>query len=56
MEVLEALQQSLADRGSMPLVEVGCIGLCYAEPIVSVFPPSQPGIVYGNVTPPFAAS
>ncbi len=31
--------------------ETGCVGLCYAEPMVVVFKPDQPGIVYGDVDP-----
>ncbi len=37
------------------IIEVGCIGLCYAEPIVTVIKPKKPGIFYGNVTPDVAA-
>jgi NADH-quinone oxidoreductase subunit F len=55
LEVIESMQQRLADRQlDARISEVGCIGLCYAEPLVAVFLPSQPGIVYGNVTPPLA--
>ncbi|MCC6127070.1 MAG: SLBB domain-containing protein [Pirellulales bacterium] len=56
IEVLEALQRESRNRGlDCPVVEVGCIGLCYAEPIVAIFKPSRPGIVYGNVNAPRAA-
>jgi NADH:ubiquinone oxidoreductase subunit F (NADH-binding)/(2Fe-2S) ferredoxin/ferredoxin len=30
--------------------EVGCIGMCYVEPIVSVYKPGYPVIFYGSVT------
>ncbi|MFC1708631.1 NADH-quinone oxidoreductase subunit NuoF [Candidatus Omnitrophota bacterium] len=33
------------------IIEVGCIGLCYAEPVVCIKKPSQPAICYGEVTP-----
>lgn len=33
------------------IVEVGCIGLCFAEPIITVIKPHKPWIFYGNVTP-----
>jgi len=33
------------------LVEVGCIGLCYAEPIVCIYTPDGPTICYGNIDP-----
>lgn len=32
------------------IIEVGCIGLCYAEPIIMVLKPQQPAVIYGNVT------
>lgn len=32
------------------LIEVGCIGLCYAEPIITIFKKGNPGIFYGRVT------
>ncbi|MGB9977927.1 NADH-ubiquinone oxidoreductase-F iron-sulfur binding region domain-containing protein [Methanobacterium sp.] len=32
------------------IIEVGCIGLCYAEPIITIFKQGKPGIFYGNVT------
>ncbi len=35
-EVLETFRQELGQRGlGGQLIEVGCLGLCYAEPIVS---------------------
>ena len=52
LEVLEALRQELDSRRlESALLEVGCIGLCYAEPLVSVVKPPRPGVCYGNVTP-----
>jgi len=32
------------------VVSVGCNGLCYKEPIVTVHVPGRPKIIYGNVT------
>ncbi len=32
------------------IIDVGCIGLCYAEPIITIFKKGEPGIFYGNVT------
>jgi NADH-quinone oxidoreductase subunit F len=37
------------------LIEVGCIGMCYIEPIINIFKPGQPQIYYGNVTPEAAS-
>jgi NADH:ubiquinone oxidoreductase subunit F (NADH-binding)/(2Fe-2S) ferredoxin len=31
--------------------EVGCLGLCFAEPLVDVMIPGGPRVIYGNVTP-----
>ena len=56
LEVLDALREQLGRRGLDAVVmEVGCIGMCYAEPIVSILKPGRPGISYGNVTPEKAA-
>ena len=37
------------------ITEVGCIGICYSEPLVTIFKPGRPGICYGNLTPETAA-
>ena len=51
-EVLDALRRELARRGIDANVhEVGCLGLCYAEPLVDVKLPGGPRVFYGNVTP-----
>jgi NADH-quinone oxidoreductase subunit F len=36
------------------IIEVGCIGLCYAEPIISIIKKGKPAIFYRNVTPKIA--
>jgi NADH-quinone oxidoreductase subunit F len=55
LESLEVLRREADDRGlECNIVEVGCIGLCYAEPLVSITKPSQPAICYGEVTPRLA--
>ncbi len=52
LAVLEAFKQETAEHGlECNIVEVGCIGLCYAEPIVCIAKPGRPGICYGDVTP-----
>lgn len=33
------------------IIEVGCIGTCYIEPIINIVKPGQPHVYYGNVTP-----
>ena len=50
--VLEAIERDLSRLGIEAIVtQVGCIGLCYAEPIVDIIKPNRPRICYGNVTP-----
>ena len=51
-EVLDALEQELRNRElDCEVVEVGCIGLCYAEPIISIDKPGRPSVFYSEVTP-----
>ena len=52
MEVLEAIRQTLAEqRIEAKIVEVGCIGPCYLEPLMDVALPGEPRVSYFNVTP-----
>ena len=47
-----AVRESLAKHGVEADIEaVGCIGTCYAEPLMDVVMPGQPRISYGYVTP-----
>jgi len=52
LTVLEAIKSELA-RHSIEaiIIQVGCIGLCYAEPLVDIAKPNRPRICYGSVTP-----
>ncbi|NJN95177.1 MAG: NADH-quinone oxidoreductase subunit NuoF [Anaerolineales bacterium] len=48
-ETLAAFQKQ-ADKGlDMVIGQVGCIGVCYLEPVVMITKPGQPTILYGNV-------
>ena len=38
-----------SDGKDITLVHVGCLGLCQAEPLVDVYRPGMPRIVYGHV-------
>ena len=52
LEVLEALQNSFKTcsiNGS--IIEVGCIGLCYNEPLVTIIKNSRPTVFYGKINP-----
>lgn len=52
LEVLETFKQEMQHRNlDCNIIEVGCIGACYAEPIVCITKPFQPGICYGNISP-----
>jgi len=52
MDVLKAVREELARHKIDALVtEVGCIGLCYAEPLMDIVRPDRPAITYRNVTP-----
>ncbi len=50
-ETLEALKREIAARGlAADVMTVGCLGLCYAEPLVEVHHPGQPPVLYGEIT------
>ncbi len=50
--VLETFDRELSDQGIDAIVtQVGCIGLCYAEPLVEIIKPNRPHICYAGVTP-----
>lgn len=50
--VIEAINTELARHNiEASITQVGCIGLCYAEPLVDIVKPNRPRICYGKVTP-----
>ncbi len=52
LDVVEALKSELLRHHlQAPLIEVGCIGLCWAEPLVIISKPESLQIVYHNITP-----
>lgn len=52
LETIAALQETLAEREiDARIIHVGCIGHCYAEPLVIVHNPGFPPICYYDVTP-----
>ena len=54
--VVAALRDALGAQGvDARLSEVGCIGLCYAEPLLDVQLPGGPRVFYGNFDPERAA-
>ena len=53
--VLEAIETELKKRGiEANITRTGCIGLCFAEPNVTIFTSGETGVFYGNVTPQVA--
>lgn len=51
LDVLETFKKELKKRSiNCNIIETGCIGLCYAEPIVIITKPDRPGICYSNIT------
>ncbi|MBT4512263.1 MAG: (2Fe-2S) ferredoxin domain-containing protein, partial [Chloroflexi bacterium] len=57
IEVLNAIKEQLGEEHqNIPVLEVGCMGHCYAEPLVTIVKPGgeYPPILYGYVTPEIA--
>jgi len=56
LEVLETIKEELAEKNvDAILTEVGCMGYCYAEPLVVITKPGFPPICYAYVTPGIAS-
>ena len=52
LDVIDAFKNEFERRGiDAPIIQVGCIGLCYAEPLVIISKPESLRIVYHNITP-----
>ena len=52
LEVLKAIRGELKRQNlNCPLIEVGCMGHCYAEPVVIISKPGYPSICYGHINP-----
>ncbi|MDP6525457.1 MAG: NADH-quinone oxidoreductase subunit NuoF [Kiritimatiellia bacterium] len=50
-QVLEVIQKTIVEQDIEATVsETGCIGLCYAEPLVELQKPNGPRVLYGNLT------
>ncbi|MFB3886790.1 MAG: NADH-ubiquinone oxidoreductase-F iron-sulfur binding region domain-containing protein [Thermodesulfobacteriota bacterium] len=55
LDVLQALRDQMRERGlDCPVIEVGCMGHCYAEPLVVIRKQGYPPMCYHNVTPMMA--
>ena len=52
MDVLEAINQTIEENDlNVKIVQVGCIGPCYLEPLMDIALPNRPRISYANVNP-----
>lgn len=55
LNTLDVFRKELLKHGvDATIIEVGCIGLCYAEPLVDIIKPGRPRVCYGRVTPEVA--
>jgi NADH-quinone oxidoreductase subunit F len=51
-EVLAFLHEKLTQTGiDAQVIQVGCIGMCFNEPLVDIAKPGLPRISYGRITP-----
>ncbi len=51
-DVITAAEQTLKRLQRLgKILKVGCIGMCYLEPLIAVRKPGKPFVYYGNVTP-----
>jgi NADH-quinone oxidoreductase subunit F len=54
--IVEELERLLTElKIKADIIKVGCIGLCYAEPLIEIVKPGKPGIFYGSLTAETAA-
>ncbi|MBI2831709.1 MAG: SLBB domain-containing protein [Chloroflexi bacterium] len=57
LEVLQAFRDEVSKLNlDCRVIEVGCMGHCYAEPIVIISKPGYPAICYGHVNPVIAGT
>ena len=55
-EILTTLRRELdSSQLEADIIQVGCIGLCYAEPLMEIAKPGRPSVFYGNLTPQLTA-
>jgi NADH-quinone oxidoreductase subunit F len=55
LELVKAIRGELKRQNlDCPVIEVGCLGHCYAEPLVIISKPNYPAICYGRVNPVIA--
>jgi NADH-quinone oxidoreductase subunit F len=55
MNVLHAIEAEMARQNvEATIMRVGCMGLCFAEPMIGIVKPGRPQIIYGDLTPELA--
>jgi NADH-quinone oxidoreductase subunit F len=55
LDVIKAFKDEIAKKKlDCPVIEVGCMGHCYAEPIAIIQKPGQTAVAYGHVNPVIA--
>jgi len=51
LDVLDSIKAALNDNQmEAEILQVGCIGACYLEPIINIIKPGKPHVYYGKVT------
>ena len=56
LDIVEAINREITQKNIEVIVtQVGCIGLCYAEPMIGIIKPGRPQIIYDDLTPALAA-
>ncbi len=57
LELIQEIETFLKDNNlKARIIEVGCIGPCYLEPLVDIKMPEQPRVSYSNVIPKLLAN
>jgi NADH-quinone oxidoreductase subunit F len=52
LDVVDAFNKELTRQGlEVPIIQVGCTGLCHADPFVTISKPGSLRVAYANVTP-----
>ncbi|HPT69775.1 MAG TPA: NADH-quinone oxidoreductase subunit F, partial [Syntrophomonas sp.] len=51
-KIWDAVSSYIDSQGQeIEMMSTGCIGMCYAEPLMEVHMPGQPRFIYGNLNP-----
>ena len=51
IEILETINNEIAQQKiDVTIIQVGCLGPCFAEPMLGIIKPKRPQIIYANLT------